>query len=84
MKAINTLIACVALVFVLISSLLIVLLNPGEVELDLFGFFFVTQSIGMLVLLAFVGGIVFSLLLSFIPSQILVWRNKRLKKKASL
>lgn len=70
-----------ALFVILLVSFLLVILNTDFVVLDLFGFTFIKQPLGMLLLFAFVSGILFSLLLVFLPNQILSWRNKHLQKQ---
>ncbi len=69
------------LFLILLVSFLLVILNTDFVVLDLFGFASIEQPLGMLLLFAFVSGILFSLLLVFLPNQMLSWRNKRLQKQ---
>lgn len=81
MKVIQSLFSLISLLVVLIVSLLLVMLNPMIVEFDVFGLILIHQSVGLLVLFSFIVGIFFALCLTFIPSLVLAWRNKRLQKK---
>lgn len=81
MKLIQRIFVLLTFVVILILSLLVVMLNPNIVNFDVLGLFFIKQSVGFLLLGSFVGGIIFTLLLTFIPNIILSWRNERLKKQ---
>jgi len=81
MKLIQSLLVIASLLLVLIISLLIVMLNPQQVEFDILGLFWLNQSLGLLLLFSFIVGVFFALALTFIPSPFLVWLNKRLQKK---
>jgi uncharacterized integral membrane protein len=81
MKILPAIFGLCVLLMILVSSLLLVLLNPDVVTLDIFGMFFLHQSLGLLILFAFVAGVFVSLLLSFFPAWILSYKNKNLQKR---
>ena len=81
MKILSTIVSLCALLFTMLLSLLLVLLNPEAVSLDFLGLFVVHQSLGLLLLIAFVSGILLCLLGSFIPAWILNYKNQRLRKR---
>jgi uncharacterized integral membrane protein len=82
MKMLHSLILLILLLVTLVLSLLLVVINSDLVYLDIFGLFFVKQSLGLIVLFSFVLGVLFTLALTFIPSSVLSWRHKRLAKKS--
>ena len=81
MKIIQNIFVLASLLCILIISLLLVMLNAKNVHLDLFGMFFIEQSLGLLLVLSFVLGVIFALFLTFIPNSILLFKNKHLQKK---
>ena len=81
MSSLKLLGVVITLLLILSISFLLVMLNPLDVRLDLFGLIFIEQSLGLLILLAFVCGIFFALALLFLPNQFLAWRNTQLKRK---
>ena len=81
MQILQSLVLTIILLVILVLSLLLVILNSDQVQFDIFGLYFVEQSIGIVALFSFVFGVLFTLSLTFIPSAVLSWRHKRLAKK---